>query len=108
MKPVTYHPAALDELVKAAEYYESKAEGLGERFLDEIDIAVADVSRSPIRWPFFLLNTRRRLLDRFPYALVYVDESEHVYILAVTHQRRKPGYWSKRMNIKLSDRSGGG
>ena len=98
MKPVTYHPAALEELFLSAEYYESKADGLGEQFLDEIDAAVADVSRFTNRWPYFHLNTRRRLLDRFPYLLVYVEEPELIYILAVTHQRRKPGYWKKRLN----------
>ena len=99
MKAVTYHPAALEELIQAAEYYESKADGLGERFLDEIDSAITDVSHFPVRWPYFLLNTRRRLLDRFPYMLVYVEEPENVYILAVTHQRRKPGYWKKRLYL---------
>ena len=67
MKPVEYHPFALEELVQAAKHYEAKVEGLGERFLDEIEAAVADVTEAPDRWPYFLLNTRRRLLDRFPY-----------------------------------------
>lgn len=98
MKPIVYHPFALDELIQAAEYYETKVDGLGQRFLDEIDTAVADVSESPDRWPCFLLNARRRLLDRFPYMLVYLVEAEQVYILAVMHQRRKPGYWKKRLN----------
>ena len=40
MKPIVYHPFALDELIQAAEYYEAKVDGLGQRFLDEIDTAV--------------------------------------------------------------------
>ncbi len=98
MKPVEYHPFALEELVQAAEYYELRAEGLGERFLDEIDAAVADVAESPDRCPYFLLNTKRRLLDRFPYMIVYLVDSERIFILAVMHQRRRPGYWKKRMD----------
>jgi hypothetical protein len=72
MKLVEYHPFALDELIQAAEYYESKVDGLGQRFLDEIEFCVADISESPERWPYLLLNTRCRLLDRFPYLLVYL------------------------------------
>lgn len=30
MKQVVYHPFALDELMQSAEYYEARAEGLGE------------------------------------------------------------------------------
>ena len=98
MKPATYHPAALDELIQAAEYYELRVGSLGDRFLDEIAAAVADVSEAPDRWPYFLLNTRRRLLESFPYVIVYLVDTEGVFILAVTHQRRKPGYWKKRLN----------
>jgi len=78
MKPVEYHPSALEELIQAAEYYESKVDGLGQRFLDEIEICVADISVSPDRWPYLILNARRRLLDRFPYMLVYLDEADRI------------------------------
>lgn len=47
MRQVEYHPFALAELTQAAEYYESQAEGLGERFLDEIEVAVTDISQKP-------------------------------------------------------------
>ena len=98
LKSVEYHPLALEELIKAAKYYELRVEGLGEHFLDEIDVAIADVTESPDRWPYFLLNTRRRLLDSFPYMTVYLEDSRRVFILAVMHQRRRPGYWRKRLH----------
>ena len=101
MKAVEYHPLAFEELIDSAEYYEARAELLGESFLDEVERAVADVSESPERWPYFLLNSRRRLLDRFPYSIVYLIETERIYILAVMHQRRRPGYWRKRLNMVL-------
>jgi plasmid stabilization system protein ParE len=103
MKPVEYHPQALEELFQAAEYYESKVDGLGQRFLDEIEVCVADISELPERWPYFVLNTRRRLLDRFPYMIVYLNEADRIYILAVMHQRRRPGYWKKRVNFPVCD-----
>ena len=100
MKPVEYHPLAFEELIDSAEYYEAQVERLGESFLDEVEQAVVDVSESPERWPYFLLNSRRRLLDRFPYSIVYLIETERIYILAVMHQRRRPGYWRKRVNSR--------
>jgi len=98
MKPVVYHPSALKELVDAAQYYEAAADGLGQRFLDEVGVCVADIAESPERWPFFLMNTRRRLLNVFPYTLVYLVENDRIYILAAMHQKRRPGYWKKRLN----------
>ena len=98
MKPVEYHPSALDELIQSAEYYEARAEGLGENFLAETAHAVADISESPERWPYFLLNARRRLFNRFPYSIVYVVQADRIYILAIMHQRRRPGYWKKRFD----------
>ncbi len=58
MNLVEYHPAALEELIQAAEYYESRVEGLGERFLDEIEQAITDVSELPERWTHYRLLLR--------------------------------------------------
>jgi plasmid stabilization system protein ParE len=98
MKMVEYHPLAFEELVDSAEYYEAQVDRPGESFLDEVERDVAVVSASPERWPYFLLNSRRHLLNRFPYSIVYLIETERIYILAVMHQRRRPAYWIKRLN----------
>jgi toxin ParE1/3/4 len=34
-----------------------------------------------------------RMLKRFPYTIFYVVEGNTVFVLAVAHQRREPGYW---------------
>ncbi|MBE0503889.1 MAG: type II toxin-antitoxin system RelE/ParE family toxin [Desulfuromonadales bacterium] len=99
MIPVRYHPAALEEIIQGAEYYEAKVDRLGQRFLDEVERCVSEIAAAPERWPTFLLNTRRRLLDRFPYTLVYFRTGDQVYILAAMHQKRRPGYWRKRLNL---------
>lgn len=41
-------------------------------------------------------NTRRVLLHRFRYAVVYRIEGDAVRVLAVIHQHRRPGYWGRR------------
>jgi hypothetical protein len=35
-------------------------------------------------------------LHRFPYALIYEDFPDRVWIAAVAHYSRRPGYWSHR------------
>ena len=41
-------------------------------------------------------KTRRGLLKRFPYGIVYQPKSDAIIIIAVMQLNRKPGYWSKR------------
>jgi len=97
MKPARFLLPAEQELFNAARYYEMQATGLGDDFLNKIDSAVQDISETPERWPVFRLEVRRRLIHRFPYALLYrVDESE-VVILATMHLHRHPSYWIGRI-----------
>jgi hypothetical protein len=36
------------------------------------------------------------LIKKFPYLLIYKVEKESIFILAVAHAARKPGYWKSR------------
>lgn len=42
-------------------------------------------------------DVRRVVLKRFPYKLLYSVETDHLYVIAVAHQHRKPGYWHDRI-----------
>ncbi|MEW6688102.1 MAG: type II toxin-antitoxin system RelE/ParE family toxin [Pseudomonadota bacterium] len=39
---------------------------------------------------------RRVLVARFPYSIVYRHDPDFILIVAVAHQRRRPGYWRGR------------
>ena len=52
----------------------------------------------PDTWPIYLHGTWRYLLDRFPYSVIYREKSGVIQIIAMAHHRRKPGYWSKRVD----------
>ncbi len=36
-------------------------------------------------------------LSRFPYAVIYKENSTMIWILAVAHGHRRPGYWKERL-----------
>jgi plasmid stabilization system protein ParE len=96
MKPVRLLQPAEFEMLEAARFYESQATGLGLEFLDKVDAAIQDIGMNPERWPMLQTNIRRRLILRFPYALLYrIDENE-IVVQAVMHLRQRPGYWSGR------------
>ncbi len=43
------------------------------------------------------LGIRRAGVHRFPYALLYFEQPEVVRVLAIAHERRRPGYWRGRL-----------
>jgi plasmid stabilization system protein ParE len=64
--------------------------------MGEMDRAVQAISLSPERGPQVEEHTRRYLLRRFPYAVIYRAQAERVLVVAVAHMRRRPGYWRGR------------
>ena len=91
-----FHPAAEAELAEAAEWYEAQREGLGLDFLASVRHRIFLVLENPQRWRLFQ-GTRRVLLSRFPYAIVYREvASDAIEIVAVAHFKRRPKYWVRR------------
>lgn len=102
MKLVRFDEAALDELFDAVAWYNSQQPGLARRFLDEIDAVLPRISDNPGSCSLLPdrppdLELRRVLLDRFPYALVFVELEREIRIVAVAHTKRRPGYWFDRL-----------
>jgi len=91
-----FHPAAEGELDEAAQWYEERQGGLGVEFLSSVRMKIASLLHAPERWRL-VHGTRRVLLGRFPYAIVYREVSEdELEIVAVAHYRRRPKYWARR------------
>jgi len=90
------HPEVYEELEEARAWYYDHATGLGNEFLDEVEHAITTIQRSPAAWPIYFYNTRRFLVHRFPFAVVYRYDEVKIQIVAVPHQRRKPSYWKSR------------
>jgi toxin ParE1/3/4 len=96
VKRVIFHPEAEAEMVAAAEFYEGRSAGLGIDFIAQVERATRALviySRVGHR---FSRRLRRVLVHRFPYGLLYRVEPERIFLVAVAHARRRPGYWRHR------------
>jgi plasmid stabilization system protein ParE len=93
---IELHPAAEAEARAAWVRYRAYDPAVAARFAAALDRAIGRISDSPNRWPNYLHGTRRLLLRRFPFAVVYRVGAERVLIIAIAHQRRRPGYWGRR------------
>ena len=91
------HPEAEAEFKAAADYYDDREEGLGERFSDEVFATIDRILQFPNSWPRSSHRTRRCLCNRFPYSVIYRHTENELTIYAVAHQKRKPGYWKDRL-----------
>lgn len=87
---------ALAEARDAKDYYAQIHADLGANFVQCLDVALERIASHPMLWPPFSDRTRRYLMDRFPYGIVYRVVGDTVRVLAVMHQHRRPGYWAHR------------
>lgn len=96
MKPVVFHPDAVQEAHDAADYYEGKRRGLGKDFRQELDAALARVRQNP-QW-FAIVSGKMRActVHRFPFAVYFEELTDKIWIAGVGHQSRRPGYWRFR------------
>jgi toxin ParE1/3/4 len=96
-KPYRFHRLAWQEIEGADDWYVQRSADASTGFIAAVSEALDSISRSPHRWPEYLHGTRRFVLQRFPFSVVYLDDASVVNIVAVAHNKRKPGYWKQRL-----------
>lgn len=85
------------EIEEAVDYYNEQLPGLGFEFAIELKEAIARIVDFPDAWIPFSKNSRKCLINRYPYAILYQVEDETILIHAVMHLKRDPLSWQKRI-----------
>ena len=95
---VEFQGDALAELEQQALFYEERCEGLGDRFVLEVEAAIALAASMPGIGSPHKHGTRRVFPKDFPHAVVYRyrKDADLIQVLAIAPFRRKPGYWRSR------------
>jgi len=96
----SFHPDAELEFTEAIDYYEDKEIGFGSDFAVEVYSAIERITARPKAWPIIEEDIRRSLVRRFPYGILYSEGKEEIFIVAVMHLHRDPGYWKHRIYTK--------
>lgn len=96
MIPVEFHPSAEAEFIEQARYYNDRVPGLGDAFTSELEAVTAMLESYSDIGAALDADLRRVTLRRFPHSVIYAAEPDRLWILAVAHQKRKPGYWRQR------------
>ena len=91
-----FHPEARLEYREAAAFYQTRRPGLGAAFSLQVEATIERRLERPERFRILEADVRTCRTRTFPYAILNTIESEFIFIIAVMHLRRKPGYFSVR------------
>jgi toxin ParE1/3/4 len=70
----------------------------GAEFVGELWDAIQLVREFPYAGTPVGNGVRRVVLQRYRYNLLYVPETEAIFVVAVAHQRLRPEYWRYRLD----------
>jgi toxin ParE1/3/4 len=94
-------PEAANDVIEVANWYDTRGEGLGDRFIDEFLAVLDALSRNPLlhsrRHP--RKNIRWRYPKSFPYRIIYevIEKEKLVIVAAVLHAARHEREWKRRV-----------
>ena len=100
MKPVVQHPAAEREWEEAFQHYAEIDPELARDFNHRLRAAFMVISRIPEQFPRLpsMPRLQKHLLRRFPYKIIFLNREQDIFIVAIMHGSRKPGYWAGRVS----------
>ena len=89
---------ASDEFREAVRWYETQRPGLGGEFFDAVAATLSLIQANPEIGMTISHDgqTRRVLVARFPYQVVYRLRPTEIVVVAIAHLKQRPGYWTSR------------
>ncbi len=101
MKVTFIEPADI-ELEDAVDFYNDQLSGLVLSLYDEVMAGIKLITDFPTAWKRVGPRTRKCLLRRFPYFILYIVKlyivkDNELVITAIGHQHRDPMYFSDRI-----------
>ncbi len=97
MKPYRLHRHADDEFAEAAVHYAAVGTELGQRVYHHIHDLLAEICAGPARFRAVMPPARRHFRLPFPYAVVYIEKPDHVWVITISPFKRSPNYWRERI-----------
>ena len=93
-----FHPAARVEHLEHVRYYQEIRPGLGARYLGDFAATMSRICENPHRYRLEREpNIRAKRFMMFPYSVIFREVERGVQVLAVPHDRQRPGLWFPRL-----------
>ena len=99
---ISFFEVAELELDDAFKHYESIQQGLGFRFISEVEFSIARIIKFPNSYAEIGGLSHRCLVHKFPYGLIYqyLETQQEILVVAISHLHRKPEYWLNRLKTQ--------
>lgn len=89
---------AISEFNHSYSYYENES-GQGDLFYQDYKETIKRLSENPYSYQTLDKSEYRRCTFKtFSHAIFYKIMIDHLYIIAIAHQKQKPDYWKDRNN----------
>ncbi|MBR0755805.1 type II toxin-antitoxin system RelE/ParE family toxin [Bradyrhizobium jicamae] len=96
MVRILFTRAARADLAEAVRWYDAHAPHIVPQFRDALRAALTRIGDNPKQFTPVYRETRRALLRRFPYVIVFRETRDAIYVVAVFHTSRDPLIWQRR------------
>jgi plasmid stabilization system protein ParE len=94
---VKFHPDARVEVREARKWYYERSPLSAIAFAHAVENAISRIAVTPTQYQLAEHRTHKLVLQRFPFSIFYLTLESGIVIVAVAHQKRRPGYWSSRV-----------
>ncbi|MGD0768847.1 MAG: type II toxin-antitoxin system RelE/ParE family toxin [Tepidisphaeraceae bacterium] len=89
-RELVVRPEATVDAMEASRWYDERVNGLGTRFLQQVNTAMASIRQSPSSYPVYRREIRRIRVDKFPYTIFFAAAESRVVVLGIFHLYRDP------------------
>lgn len=93
---IKFHPHARAELRVARSWYYERSPLSALVFAQTVQNALSRIKEAPNSFPLADHGTRKFILQRFPFNIFYLTRETEIVVVAMAHEKRRPGYWSSR------------
>ena len=81
---------ALDDVSRIRTWYREIDPVLEDGFVRALNVGLDRIEAHPFGYQVVYRNSRRVILDKFPYGIYYLIQDATVIVLAVIHHKRNP------------------
>jgi plasmid stabilization system protein ParE len=96
-KAIEYLEDARVDFDESFDWYRTHSAGAAIGFAAAVDETIDEILANPDRFPSTHGGCCYRALHRYPFRIVFRNESNRVVIVAIAHAKRRPDYWRDRI-----------
>jgi toxin ParE1/3/4 len=95
---IVFSQGAQRDFQEGLRWYRKRSDQAAEGFIVSLEELVGRIGAHPERFRLIDDNLRKARFKRFPYSLIFRVVFDAIKIFAVAHDKRRPGYWQRRIS----------